>query len=311
MCWGRRYRDYWISCLINPSAGREFEWGGDRFTPTKAPKTVLVVGGGVAGLEAARVAAERGHRVTLAEASDRLGGQFRLAGLQPRRQQIIDFIEWYERQLQKLQVKVLYNTLLEAEDIKAIGADEVIMATGSQPDGHGFQRLLPGYDHLPGIERGNVWSAEAVMNREARFGKRVMVLDETANWKGGGTALHLAEAGHQVIVVTPAPAVMFEMARTSADVVLRQRLRDLGARLITEAVLREWHGDGATVAGFGGPDERIAADSLVIAATNVPERQIVDELDARAIGHRDIGDAVAARTAVMAIYEGRKTAMAI
>lgn len=311
MCWGRRYRDYWISCLINPSAGREFEWGGDRFTPAKTPKTVLVVGGGVAGLEAARVAAERGHRVTLAEASDRLGGQFRLAGLQPRRQQITDFIDWYERQLQKLQVKVLYNTVLEADDIKAFGADEVIMATGSQPDGQGFQRFFPDRDSLPGIERGNVWSAEAVMNREARLGKRVIVLDETANWKGGGTALYLAEAGHEVIVVTPAASVMFEMARTNADILLRQRLRDKGARLITDAALREWHGDAATVATFGGPDERIAADSLVIAATNVPERQVVDNLDSLSIGHRDIGDAVAARTAVMAIYEGRKTGMAL
>lgn len=74
MCWGRHARDYWISCLINPSVGREFEWGGDRFKPTETPKHVLVVGGGVAGLEAARVAAERGHRVTLAEASDKIGG---------------------------------------------------------------------------------------------------------------------------------------------------------------------------------------------------------------------------------------------
>jgi NADPH-dependent 2,4-dienoyl-CoA reductase/sulfur reductase-like enzyme len=311
MCWGRRYRDYWISCLINPSAGREFEWGGDRFTPSKAPKSVLVVGGGVAGLEAARVAAERGHRVTLAEASDKLGGQFRLAGLQPRRQQIIDFIDWYERQLQKLQVKVLYNTVLEPDDIKAFGADEVIVATGSQPDGQGFQRFFPERDALPGIELGHVWSAEEVMNRSARLGKRVIVLDETANWKGGGTALHLAEAGHEVIVVTPAASVMFEMARTSADVPLRQRLRDLGARFISDAGVREWHGDGATVATYGGADERIAADSLVIAATNVPERLVPDGLDDLAVGHRDIGDTVAARTAVMAIYEGRKTGMAI
>lgn len=63
-------RDYWISCLINPSVGREAQWGGDRLHPAEHPKSVLVVGGGPAGLEAARVAAECGHRVILAEASD-------------------------------------------------------------------------------------------------------------------------------------------------------------------------------------------------------------------------------------------------
>ena len=135
MCWGRRSRDYWISCLINPSAGREWEWGGDRFTPAEKPRKVLVVGGGVAGLEAARVAAERGHQVTLAEASDKLGGQFRLAGLTPRRHQIIDYLDWFERQLAKLQVKVLLNTPLDAEEARAFGADEIIVATGSMPDG--------------------------------------------------------------------------------------------------------------------------------------------------------------------------------
>ena len=306
MCWGRRYRDYWISCLINPSAGREFEWGGDRFTPAAKPKHVLVIGGGVAGLEAARVAAERGHKVTLAEASDKLGGQFRLAGLAPRRRQIIDYIDWFERQLGKLQVKVLLNTPLDAEEAKAFGADEIIVATGSLPDGKAFQRAMPEHDALPGIEKGNAVSAEDVMARIARPGKRVLLLDETANWKGAGTALMLAEAGHEVTMVTGAPAIMAEMARTNVDIQLRGRLRELGVRMLTETTLREWHGDAATVQTFGGKPERIAADTLVTAATNVSERALGDELGAPAIG-----DAVAARTAAMAIYEGRKLAMAL
>lgn len=309
MCWGRRYRDYWISCLINPSAGREYEWGGDRFTSAPRPKKVLVIGGGVSGLEAARVAAERGHQVTLAEASSRLGGQFHLAGLQPRRQQIIDFLEWYARQLEKLQVKVMLNTFFETEDIEAFGADEVILATGSQPNTHGFQRALPHLDKMPGLERGNVWTAEDVMSRNARLGRRVLLLDEGANWKGAGTALHLAEQGHEVTLVTPAPSVMMEMSRTNADVQLRQKLRELGATLITEAAITEWHGDGATILVFGAKDRHIAADSLVLSTTSVPETSLSDELGRKSLPFDIIGDAVAARTAVMAIYEGRKLAM--
>ena len=306
MCWGRRSRDYWISCLINPSAGREFEWGGDRFSPANKPKSVLVIGGGVAGMEAARVAAERGHNVTLAEASDKLGGQFRLAGLTPRRQQIIDYLDWFERQLTKLQVKVLLNTPLDADEVKAMGADEVIVATGSMPDGKAFQRAMPEHDALPGIERGNVASAEDVMARIVRPGKRVILLDETANWKGSGTALMLAEAGHEVTLVTGAASVMFEMARTNVDTQMRSRLRELGVRMLTDTVMREWHGDGATVQSYGGKPERIAADTLVVAATNVSERSLGDELSAPTIG-----DATAARNAAMAIYEGRKLAMGL
>jgi 2,4-dienoyl-CoA reductase-like NADH-dependent reductase (Old Yellow Enzyme family)/thioredoxin reductase len=311
MCWGRRYRDYWISCLINPSAGREFEWGGDRFSPAETPKKILVVGGGVAGLEAARVAAERGHHVTLAEASTHLGGQFYLAGLQPRRRQIIDYLEWFARQLEKLQVKVLLNAYVEAQDIMSFAAEEVIIATGSQPAGNGFQRFLPHFDRLPGIDRGNVWSAEEVMSRAARLGDRVIVLDEGANWKGSGTALHLAEAGHKVMVVTPAASVMAEMARTSADVELRQRLRELGSTLITEAAVREWHGNAATIATFGGEDQRLEADSLVLSTTNAADTSLADGLRESGVSYHLIGDAVSARTAVMAVYEGRKLAMRI
>ena len=306
MCWGRRYRDYWISCLINPSAGREFEWGGDRFVAAEKPKRILVVGGGVAGMEAARVAAERGHRVTLAEASDRLGGLFRLAGQQPRRQQILDYIDWQERQLTRLQVQVMLNAPMDADEVKAFGADEVIIATGSQPDMKGFQRGLPEFDALPGLEHGQVWSAEDVMAKRAALGKRVILLDETANWKGTGTALAMAEQGHQVTLVTGAPLVMAEMARTAADFPARARLRELGVTLLTEHVMLEWHGDGATVQVNGGKPVRIDGDSLVMATTNVSERWLADDT-----GSATIGDASAARTAAMAIYDGRKWGMGV
>src|SRR5258706_9238946 len=97
--------------MVNPSAGREFQWGGDLFSKMAKPKHVLVVGGGPAGLEAARAAAERGNRVTLLEASDKLGGQFRLAGMQPRRAQILDLLDWYENELQRPGVMGEFNTL--------------------------------------------------------------------------------------------------------------------------------------------------------------------------------------------------------
>ena len=185
-----------------------------------------------------------------------------------------------------------------------MGSDVVIVATGSLPDGKAFQRAMPEHDALPGIERGNVASAEDVMAKIARPGKRVLILDETANWKGGGVALTLAEGGHQVTLVTPAAAVMAEMARTGADIELRSRLRELGVALRTDSIVLEWHGDSATIQSYGGEPERVAADTLVVAATNVSERLLGDELNAPMIG-----DAMAARNAAMAIYEGRKLAM--
>ena len=312
MCWGRRYRDYWISCLINPSAGREFEWGGDRFEPAATPRRILVVGGGPAGLEAARVAAERGHHVTLAEAASQLGGQFRLAGLQPRRGQITDLIGWYEGQLQKLQVEVRLNTYMEAGEVRGAGADAVVLATGSLPRETGFQRALPHIDPIPGIGKPNVWSVEDVMSRNARPGKRVIVLDDIGHWHGGGTAWHLAEEGHQVTIVTVWPVVGFELIRTTADWPLRQRLKQLGVNWHVEAAITEWHGDGATVLDLAdGSEQRLDADALVLATTNDSVTELADDLADSNLEIHAIGDCVAPRHANMAIYEGRKLALTL
>lgn len=311
MCWGRRARDYWISCVVNPSVGREWEWGGDRFTPADAPKRILVVGGGPAGLEAARAAAERGHAVTLAEASDRLGGAFRLAGLQPRRAQILDLIGWYERQLAALQVRVLFNTYMEASDVREFGADAVVIATGSLPAGSGFQKALPHLPTLPGAARGRVWSTEDVMGRAARLGDRVVVLDEGGNWRGCGTAWKLAEDGKTVTLVTPDPLVGKELQRTAADFPLRRRLAELGVTFLVESAVSSWSEDGATVVSLLTDRETLVpADDLVVATANVAEDSLARTLEGELPIHL-IGDAAAPRQAPYAIHDGRKVGLAL
>ena len=312
MCWGRRHRDYWISCVVNPSVGREAEWGGDRFTPASAPVGVLVVGGGPAGLEAARVAAERGHQVTLAEASSRLGGQYRLAGMQPRRAQIIDLIDWYERQLQQLQVQVRYDAYMDADDIAAFGADAVVLATGSLPTGTGFQKVMAHMETLPGIERGDVWSAEEVMMRAAQLAGDVVLLDEGGNWRGVGTAWKMAEDGHKVTLVTPDPMVGKELVRTAADFPARKRLAELGAIFMTDSALLAWEEGGARVVSLlTGAEQLVPAGSLVFATVNAADNSIADALRALEVPFQLIGDAAAPRQAAYAIHEGRKAGLAL
>lgn len=310
MCWGRRSRDYWISCLINPSVGREFEWGGDRFAPTVAPKSVLVVGAGPAGLEAARGAAERGYRVEIVEALPVIGGQFRLAGMQPRRAQILELMDWYERQFVKLGVTLRLNTYLDADEIAAHPADVVVLATGSLPDEKAFQRWLPHLESLPGLELGGVWSPEEVMRREARLGDAVIVYDEGSNWRGVGTAWALAEAGKQVTIVTPEAFVGKEIARTAADGAARRRMAKLGVVFKTEACIARWHGNGASVLNLlTGEEEVIAASGLVMATTN----RAFDPFPESFAGKKTlrIGDCVAPRLAAYAFHEGRKLALGL
>lgn len=312
MCWGRRYRDYWISCLVNPSAGREFEWGGDRFAPAAAPRRILVVGGGPAGLEAARVAAERGHRITLAEAGPELGGRFRFAGLQPRRAQITDLIAWWQRELERLGVDVRYNTPMDGDDVRAFDADAVVLATGSLPNERGFQRALPACDELPGLDRGNACSVDDVMGRAVQPGQRVLVLDDLGHWHAPGTAWHLAEQGHEVTIITRFPTIATELARTATDAPLRARLKQLGVVEIGDAAMTEWHGDGATVTDLRDGDARhLAADTLVMATIGESQRWLADEIAGPGLEVHAIGDCVAPRLAVMAIHEGRELGLRI
>jgi 2,4-dienoyl-CoA reductase-like NADH-dependent reductase (Old Yellow Enzyme family) len=311
LCWGRRSRDYWISCLGNASAGREWRTG-DQPPRAASPRSVLVVGGGPAGLEAARVAAERGHHVTLAERTDQLGGQFRLAGRQPSRSQVTDLIAWFGHRLDALGVDVRLGGEIGVDDIAAVGADTVVLATGSRPPGTGFQRAMPMVDHLPGAERDDAVSIHDALDERATVGRRVLVLDDLGDWRGLGTALYLAERGHEVAIVSSASVIGGGLFHSAADGPLRRRFVAAGGVMRPNTVVLGWDGRAATVRDvLSGQEGRIDADTLVIAETPVAESSLADELRARGMPFEAIGDCVAPRRASLAIYEGRELALRV
>ncbi|MCY1300262.1 mycofactocin system FadH/OYE family oxidoreductase 2 [compost metagenome] len=165
---------------------------------------------------------------------------------------------------------------------------------------------------MPGLEKGNVFTVEAVMARQARLGERVLLLDEGGGWRGCGTAWKLAEDGHEVAILTPDPFVGKELQRTAADAPMRQALRKLGVTWIVEASITEWHGNGATIIDHTTGECRfIDADALVTATTNAPADWLMPGLAERGIATQQIGDCAAPRQAPYAFYEGRKAGLEI
>src|SRR5262249_40746924 len=151
---------------------------------------------------------------------------------------------------------------MDADDIRAFDAEEVIIATGSIPARNGFQRALSEVACMPGVERANVHAVEEIMRREARPGRRILLLDDVGNWRGLGTAWHLAEKQHEVTIVTPDPFLGRELVRTSADIPLRARLANLGVQVFVETVVTTWHGDGASIRSLlDGREHRLPFDT--------------------------------------------------
>jgi 2,4-dienoyl-CoA reductase-like NADH-dependent reductase (Old Yellow Enzyme family)/thioredoxin reductase len=313
LCLGRRLRDYWVSCISNPSVARESQWDGDSTPPTSKPRHVLVVGGGPAGLEVARVAAARGHRVTLVEKTAELGGQFRLAAGQPERGEIGALLHWYRGQLEKLQVQVKLRTEMSAADIKAAGADAVVLCTGSNPSRDGFQRSFPHLAKLPGAEQDNVCTAHDVLEGTVTPGTRVLLLDDINGWwPASGTALHLAQQRHQVTVVTAAEKAGAALDLSMTGDTLRERFAKYGVEVLLATALSEWKGTTAKLMNlYTGESEEREFDSLVLATTNTPEDRLTKALAGTGLEIHAIGDTVAARSASMAFYEGRKLALAL
>ena len=204
-----------------------------------------------------------------------------------------------------MQVELRLNTFVEEDELGSFDVEVLVVATGSLPRETGFQRALPAMEVLPGADRANVHSIQDVMSREARCGKRVVIVDEMGHWHGSGTAWHLAEAGHEVVLVASHPSIAARIAGTSVDWPLRRKLKALGVRHFVEHAVKAWNGDAAILVDLrDGEEIRIDADTLVLATATGS----VTDLAGHAIANLEthiIGDAVAPRLADMAIHEGR------
>ena len=296
-----------VRCLVNAETGRELEFGPLQAAPSK--KSVFGVGGGPAGMEAARVAALRGHRVTLFERGERLGGQINTLVKAPLRQEFGNLVTWEESQLKQLDVLVKFNTEATLELLREEKAEVVIVATGSVPD------LPP----LPGIEQPGsprLCSADDLLEGKVQVGKRAILLDLGGNQKAASTALFLAEHGAKVDIVTRAGILFADIPRMSNPPAL-QRLKDRHVAFHRDSWIKEVRGGTVVlvdITSLNQDEEFIEEVDLIVAvAPNVPSSQLYKTLKAgggipQVVA---VGDCTSPRTAVEAVREGYEAARAL
>jgi len=301
-----------MSCAVNPGVGFERKLGDSRIGTADIPRRVCIVGGGPAGMEAARVAALRGHRVTLLEASPRLGGMLNLAARLPKRHGIIDIAVWLESEICRLGVDVRLNCLAEASHVMAENPDSVIVATGAYPRLDGIHSTNPG-EPAAGMERPGVCSGVDLLSMPAgRIGETALVVDDTGHYEAIGLAEYLVENGASVTFVTTCTAIAprVESALMVEPVLARLAKHDFTA-LTRHRLVAVLDGEAEIAPVYPAPGNRVPAETVVFVSHNEPNRDLYNELAGKVADLHIVGDACSPRFISLAFREGRMAAMAI
>ncbi|MDB5714810.1 MAG: hypothetical protein JWO15_2207 [Sphingomonadales bacterium] len=315
-CIGGAVRTGRIGCLVNPAVGAEATLSEDLLESTGQPRRVLIVGGGPGGMEAARIAATRGHKVVLAEASSGLGGQINLAKRAPKLHTLGDIAYWLEQEVYRLGIDVRLNTYMDADDIRAEGADVVIIATGSMPRMDGFLNDDPG-EPVRGVELQHVISSIDVMtNLNPLSGSSALVLDTVGHYEALAVCEQLLSRGVAVTLLSSHASMSPYVQTTWRDVPALERFYRLGSftTLVRHRLIEIQVGRCIVRPSQAGANQsyEVPADTVVLVTQNQPLRDLYDELRGESGGSSFlIGDALSPRDVQAAIADGHRVARAL
>ena len=331
MCLDSIYTSGAATCIHNPASGREADLPQEvPHDAGESPKHVVIVGAGPAGLEAARVAALRGHRVTLLEADDAPGGQVRIAARSQRRRDLIGIIDWRVQQCQKHGVDLRLNAFAEAAEVLDLEPDVVIVATGGIPDaGYPFREEGPSFD---------VWD---VMDDRLRSKQRVLVFDDHGFYPALDAVERLARAGQQVTYVSPERTIGIDVGSMNSPAYL-QVFSEFGVEVrLGERLAEKPRIDGAQIVArlrheYSDRVEELTTDAVVVDFGTAPNDEVYFALKPRSSNHGAtdldawvrgraqpddgsdagfrlyrIGDAVASRNVHAAVLEGLRVGMGL